>query len=264
MLLTESCVREGPGFGMTMPQKIDLPGSTAVAVEVENTNDLPCAVELLGLRPPLPTVVVVGGAGGLTEIELERLRPLFVEGIAPELQRHRAAVVDGGTLSGVMRLCGETRASLGASYPLVGVVAEGTVQLPDRPSPPDGAPLEPRHSHFVVVPGDAWGAESPWIARTASVLAGPSPTVTILINGGKIAYDDVEFSVRAGRRVIALAGSGRTADALTNALAGARSEERASALTASGLIKAVSADEPASLSSLLCEVLSEHWDREDS
>ncbi len=126
-------------------------------MEVTDVEDLPSAVGILGLQPPRPTVVVVGGAGGLDEADIDRLRPIFGSGIVPELERHRAAVVDGGTLAGVMRLCGETRASLEASFPLVGVVAAGTVQLPGRPAPPDGAVLEPHHSHFLIVPGDDMG-----------------------------------------------------------------------------------------------------------
>ncbi len=243
---------------MTGPLQIDFPdGAAAVALEVTDVEDLPSAVGVLGLQPPRPTVVVVGGAGGLDEADIDRLRPIFSSGIVPELERHRAAVVDGGTLAGVMRLCGETRASLAASFPLVGVVAAGTVQFPGRPAPPDGAALEPHHSHFLIVPGDEWGAEAPWIAHTASVLAGTSPSVTVLVNGGQIAYDDVERSVQAGRRVVVVAGSGRTADALAGAVDGAQSDERAMALAASGLISSVPADQPAALAAMLGAILGE-------
>ena len=243
---------------MTGPVQIDFPeGASAVAVEVTDVEDLPSAVNILGLQPPRPTVVVVGGAGGLDEADIDRLRPIFGSGIVPELERHRAAVVDGGTLAGVMRLCGETRASLAASFPLVGVVAAGTVELPGRPAPPDGAALEPHHSHFLIVPGDSWGAEAPWIAQTASVLAGTSPSVTVLVNGGQIAYDDVERSVQAGRRVVVVAGSGRTADALAGAVDGAQSDERAQAVAASGLISSVPADQPAALAAMLGAILGE-------
>jgi hypothetical protein len=241
---------------VTAPSQIDFPdGATAAAVEVTDVEDLASAIGILGLQPPQPTLVVVGGAGGLEEADLDRLRPVFASGIVPELERHRAAVIDGGTLAGVMRLCGETRVSLGASFPLVGVVAAGTVQLPGRPVPPDSAALEPRHSHFLIVPGDTWGAEAPWIAQTASVLAGSSPSITVLINGGQIAYDDVERSVQAGRHVVVVAGSGRTADALAAAVDGAQSDQRARALAASGLISSVSMDDPAALAHVLGSVL---------
>jgi hypothetical protein len=259
-----------PGLPL-INRQIDFPDGAAVAVEVTDGEDLPSAVDLLGLQRPRPTVVVVGGAGGLDQADIDGLRPIFASGIVPALERHRAAVVDGGTLAGVMRLCGETRAALSASFPLVGVVAAGTVQLPGRSAPPDGAALEPRHSHFMIVPGDTWGAEAPWIlhvaklghadypvvAQTASVLAGTSPSITVLVNGGQIAYDDVERSVQVGRRVVVVAGSGRTADALAGAMDGAPSDERAQALIASGLINSVPADQPAALAELLEAVLGE-------
>jgi hypothetical protein len=243
---------------VTFPLQIDFPGGAmAVAVDLSNAADLYSAVGTLGLQLPRPTVVVVGGAGGLDEADLDRLRPLFASGIVPVLERHGGAVVDGGTLSGVMRLCGETRASLGASFPLVGVVAAGTVKVPGRPAPPDGAELEPHHSHFVIVPGDEWGAEAPWISETATILAGGSPSVTVLINGGQIAYDDVARSVQAGRRVVVVAGSGRTADAIAGALKDAESDERAYALTRSGLISSAPVDQPAALADMLGAILGE-------
>lgn len=238
------------------PQQLRfLGGNSAVAVEVSDVDDLGLAVIALGLQPPLPTVVVVGGAGGLDESAIEALRPIFVAGLAPAVQRHQAAVVDGGTLSGVMRLCGETRAELPVPFPLVGVVAAGTVLLPGRPSPPDAASLEPRHSHFVIVPGDAWGAEAPWIAQTATVLAANGPSVTVLINGGEIAYDDVERSLHLGRRVLVVEGSGRTADAVADAVRGAPSDPRGSAAAASGLVTAVPLNEPAALVAALDTIL---------
>lgn len=232
-------------------------GLTARAVEVHDRAALPAALSVLRLDPPRPTVTVVGGADGLDETDgPARLRATFLSGIVPVLQRYDAAAVDGGTLSGVMRLLGETRAESDASFPLVGVVAAGTVQLPDRPTPPDvDAVLEPHHTHFIIVPGDKWGAESPWIAETTTVLAGARPSVTVLINGGEIAYADVEQSVHAGRQVVVIAGSGRAADAIAGALVGAAPDERAERLAGTGLIDAVPLDEPDSLAALLDHVI---------
>jgi hypothetical protein len=105
------------------------------------------------------------------------------------------------------------------------------------------------------VPGDQWGAESPWIADTATVLADTAPSITVLINGGEIAYSDVERSVQAGRSVVAVAGSGRTADEFAAALAGESADERAAALITSGLIRSVPADQPAVLAELLEAIL---------
>lgn len=117
--------------------------------------------------------------------------------------------------------------------------------------------LEPHHTHFVIVPGDDWGAESPWIAHAATVLTRGAPSITVLLNGGQIAYSDVERSVQAGRGVVVIDGSGRTADAIASALSGATPDERASALEASGLIRSVSVDDPPGLAELLAAALGE-------
>ena len=244
---------------MKAPLQLDfLNGDTARAVEVSEVRELPTALVSLGLAPPRRTVVVVGGAGGLDDAGMERLRPVVGSGIVPVLERLGAVGVDGGTLSGVIRMLGEARSAQRAVFPLVGVVAAGTVALPGRPAPPlASAVLEPHHTHFVIVPGDQWGADSPWIAHTATVLAGGAPSITVLINGGDIAYSDVERSVQAGRRVVVVAGSGRTADVIAQALAGAGAEERSQALTESGLVHSVPADDPAALAELLTEFLGE-------
>jgi hypothetical protein len=221
-------------------------GRTATAVTVTDTGQLPCAMDELGL-PHHPAVVVVGGAGGLDGDDISRLRILFTSAIVPVMREHGAAGVDGGTDSGVMRLLGQARSAAGAGFPLLGVVAEGTVQMPGEAPVGETAPLEPNHSHFLLVPGNEWGAESPWIAETATVLAGARASITILINGGQIAFDDVQRSLDAGRRVIVAAGSGRTADTIAAAIDGTGSDQRAAAMAATGLISAVPCADPAAM-----------------
>lgn len=240
---------------MTAPFRLEFANvGDALCVRVAQETELGAGLAALRLWPSRPVVVVVGGADGIEEPEMALLRPLFVEGIVPVMERLGAAGVDGGTSAGVMRLFGEARA--GTRVPLVGVVAAGTVRLPGMRAPrPDAPDLEPHHTHFVVVPGDRWGAESPWISRTASAIAGAAPSVTVLVNGGDVAYSDVERSVHAGRPVVVVAGSGRAADQLANAAAGEAVDERDVALTASGFLHSVPADEPEILATQLSALL---------
>jgi hypothetical protein len=242
---------------VTLPFRIALAGTdSGLGVEVSDASQLPAAVEALGFHPPLPTVVVVGGAAGLQEARIDGLRPVFTAGITPVMQRYGAVGVDGGTPFGVMRLFGEARAAMVPAFPLVGVVATGPVQLRRGQSFVHAETmLEAHHTHFVVVPGDNWGDEAPWIACTATVLAGCARSITVLIGGGQIAYADVQHSVAAGRRVIVVAGSGGAADVLADAMAGAAADPRAVALIGSGLIRVVQQDQPAHLAELLTEAL---------
>ena len=242
---------------MTSPFRVELTdGRSAPAVHVTEANEVRGALDVLGLHPPRPTVVVVGGAAGLEEAHMCRLRAVFAVGIAPVLDKYRAVGVDGGTRFGVMRMFGEARAATQHSFPLVGVLAAGTVKLPQQGgSRSVETLLEPNHTHFVFVPGRDWGEESPWIARTATVLAEVAGSVTVLVNGGEIAYSDVQRSVEAGRPVFVVAGSGRTADVFVDALAGAPADERAAALVGSGLIRSVPVDEPGVLAELLAAAL---------
>jgi hypothetical protein len=76
----------------------------------------------------------------------------------------------------------------------------------------------------------------------ATVLAGEYPSVTVLINGGEITFADALNSVSAGRLVIAVAGSGRTADKLASALIGGVTDERAIKLAASGKLQTIKLD----------------------
>lgn len=213
---------------------------TAQVIRIHRTAELPLALGKLSLRQPTSTLVLVGGAGGLSNAELNRLCPLFTEVLVPLAEALGISVVDGGTDAGVMSLVGHARAEANAAFPLVGVAALGTVTLPSTShSPPDAAPLEPHHTHFVLVPGFEWGDESPWLARVASALSDGEPSVTVLVNGGEIAWADVLHSVEARRPVIAVNGSGRTADKLAEMVREDTADERVEKVLASGLLQAV-------------------------
>jgi SLOG in TRPM, prokaryote len=235
-------------------------GQTATAVRVDQPSDLPAALAALGLHAPRLVVVLVGGAALMRARDLDRLRPLFERGLVPVAERLGAVVIDGGTDAGVMHLIGRARTRAAARFPLVGVPAVGAVRFPGkhprtRRRWPLGKllgarrrwPLDAHHPHFVLVPGAEFGEEAPWIARVATELAGGWPSVTVLVNGGEIAYPDVACSLHAGRPVLALAGSGRTADQLASAARGGPADERAVRLAASGLVEVVDADDVAAL-----------------
>ncbi len=242
---------------MQEPFDIRLPnGSLAFALNVNQGNKLESCLSQLGIQGPRPVIVVVGGANELRQYHIARLRSLFVKVLAPLAETLNAVVIDGGTDTGVMRMMGIARSRTHANFPLLGILPVGVATLPHQLPPSEqAAPLEPHHTHFLLVPGDRWGDESPWIAEAASVLAQGSPTVTVLINGGEITWQDASESVQAGRPIIAVAGSGRAADKLVSALNGKVTDERACKILASGLLQAVNIDNDEALQSAVQKIL---------
>ncbi|MEM9927208.1 MAG: hypothetical protein AAF915_26280 [Cyanobacteria bacterium P01_D01_bin.50] len=214
-------------------------GLTAPAIRVEFPKDLSNGMEKLGFHDPHPILVILGGAGKMSETDLNRLRSLFVNVLAPLVEELGASVVDGGTDFGVMQMIGQARAEISATFSLIGVTPVGKVNIPTQIPPEEVAALEPHHSHFVLIPGSEWGDESPWLADVATVLAKGAPSVAVLINGGEISKKDVSESLRANRPVLAVAGSGRLADTLTATLHGENTDEWARQLVASGLVQAM-------------------------
>ncbi|MGS2811507.1 hypothetical protein [Nocardia sp. MW-W600-9] len=187
-------------------------------VEVTSLDTVDETLAQAGLPVGRPVVVIVGGASGLATDPDGTLARLLRQHIVPLAQQLGATVVDGGTDAGVMRMMGDARATVGATFPLIGVAARGTVLVPGKPAPKsDAAPLEPGHSTIILVPGDEWGDESAWIAAIATALAQGQGSVTVLINGGAIAYTDVLHSLAVSRPVVVLAGTGRTADEIADA-----------------------------------------------
>ena len=224
-----------------------------VSPDVEDRS-LVTTLATAGLPLQTPVVVLIGGAGGLEPPERLVCARFFADALVPVLEKTGAILVDGGTAAGIMALAGKARRDAGAAGPHVGVVAEGTVNWPGRPERPDAAELDANHTHVVLVPGDTWGDESPWLSKIATALAGSARSVTVLANGGPIAYDDVRQSLNAGRPVLVLAGTGRTAAAIAAARAGSGDDPRAAEIAASPLVSIVH-DDPAELVAQLTGLL---------
>ena len=219
--------------------------STAQVIELTAVDEVSAALHSLSMPTPRAALVVVGGANGLTEEYIHQLDMLFSDVLCPFVESHQLAVVDGGTDSGIMRLLGQARAKTKSTFPLLGVVVKGKTFLPGHaPKAEDAAPLEPNHTHFLLVPGQAWGDESAWIAQVADSVSNALPSATLLINGGSIALNqDVPNSVTSQRPVLVMAGSGRAADQLVAALNGSSDNAQLDQLVKSGLIHAVALDE---------------------
>ncbi|MEM9213599.1 MAG: hypothetical protein AAGD25_04560 [Cyanobacteria bacterium P01_F01_bin.150] len=220
---------------------INLSQSTTQIMPVNHPNDLPAVLTALSLEKRRPTLVLVGGASKLSPGDFEKVETLFLKVLAPLAQELGLAVVDGGTDAGIMRLIGQARKTIGGTFPLIGVAPLGLVNLPNQPAlSGDSAPLEEHHTHCLLIPGDQWGDESPWIATVASTLASGLPSTAILINGGEVTWKDAQSNVEVKRKVVVVDGSGRTADILADAIAGYEvSDQRARPLVDSGFLNSL-------------------------
>ena len=95
------------------------------------------------------------------------------------------------------------------------------------------------------------------MTSTVEAISGGEPSVTVLVDGGETAWEDVAESVRARRPVIVVDGSGRVADTLAAALAGKEAERKALELAKSGLLQAIGLKEgSAALVNLMRRTLS--------
>jgi hypothetical protein len=182
---------------------------------------------LAGLNVPRPRAVIVLN-GGTEDIDSEiapALRRALQEGLARVVIDDAITVVSGGTDAGVFALFGEGL-DRRATAPCIGVAPAARVESPQRPAPAhtpragQPVPLEPHHTHFVLVDAEQWGDETQTMLSLVDALAREAPSVAVLAGGGAIAKREVLEHVRRGREVIVLAGSGRFADQLADVVNG--------------------------------------------
>ncbi len=212
----------------------------AQVLEVENGYLAAADLESIGLPSQRPILVIIGGASQLSDEIFQQIQGFFVEVLAPIAEKNHAVVVDGGTDAGVMRLMGKARSQMGGTFPLVGVAPRGLVILPGEPTQSDQhSPLEPNHTHFVLVPGETWGDESMALAQVATGLAAGAPTIAIMLNGGAVTWHDAANNVGEGRSLLVIDGTGRAADELADVVRGAAGSAQAQAIVETGLVQVV-------------------------
>ncbi len=194
----------------------------------DSIDELKEAWKLLGFHHEQVTIVIVGGAGGMDAEAIARVQTFFEKHLIPFAKSKNAAIIDGGTDSGVMASIGRARELTGSSFPLVGVLAREVDQIRTM--------LEPHHTHFIFIPGNNWGDEVEWIAASASALSGSQPSAAILINGGQIAWNDASLNIQYGRQVLIAEGTGRTADVIATTSTGKIFDRQALSLLRTGKV----------------------------
>jgi hypothetical protein len=178
-------------------------------------------VRALGIPQPGSLIMIAGGAARMDERDHLNLTRLFTDGIAPIAATYNALVIDGGTQSGVMELMGQGVAKQQQRPVLLGISPAGKVTYPGKTGHRVGSeevPLDPNHSHFVLVETNEWGGETETMYELVKVFSEGCPSIAILINGGAITKNEVLYNVRQRRPIIVIEGSGRYADEVARIL----------------------------------------------
>lgn len=201
-------------------------GHIAHILDVPDHLNYAGSLKALGFTIPSPTMVVIGGASNMSPASKVRVLQIFTKVLAPIADNYDITVFDGGTEAGVIQMMGEARHYVRGSFPLVGVAPKAKINLPGhslnsnflhlKRDYSELTTLEEHHTHFALVPGISWGNESPWLAHFASTLSKECPSITILINGGKISLSDLALNLSVGQKTIVIGGSGRLADEIAN------------------------------------------------
>ena len=184
-------------------------GVTVSGVHITEDDEIQEALEKLEIPHPKPVIVLVGGASGIGWWDKFPMSKA-IRIVARLAEETGSVIVDGGTQAGIMAEIGKKRKLYKFSFPLVGVVF-GNLLMREEPE----SILDPNHTHFLFIPGDDWGAESSWISRIATAIAGDQKSLTILVNGGNISRTDVEYSLLENRPTFVMRGTGRMADEIT-------------------------------------------------
>jgi hypothetical protein len=214
--------------------------NSALAVRVSPNTNPDDIIRVLGLEHR-PSLFITGGASGMAAEDIRRTEEI-VGAIADFAVENQITVIDGGTESGVMQMMGEARRQRKGAFTLVGVSPGPKISYPGHLNPGAEAELEDSHSAFVLVDTPEWGGESEMLVRLPKALAAPQHVVCgVLINGGKIAAQDVIFAVSRELPILVLEGSGRFADEVATAFKTGRANQAIlRAILAGGDIQLVS------------------------
>lgn len=198
-------------------QSITFENNRAATAVLPTANAQPAdVVEALHLKDTKAVLLLIGAADTLPDNLKPRLNQLFGRGIARAVMNVKAVVIDGGTKAGVMEMMGQGVADRGFNSALVGVAPLSLVKYPGSAGPGE-TPLDPNHSHFVLVDGDAWGSETSTIYKLVTQLKETMPAIALLAGGGEIARNEALQAVRQNLLLVVVAGSGGLADEIATA-----------------------------------------------
>jgi type II secretory pathway pseudopilin PulG len=172
----------------------------------------------LPLTTPSALIMISGDTENLDEIIQQRLTQLLSRGVARAAVDVNAVLMDDGKTSGLVAMTGQGVADRGYKSPLIGVASAAQVTYPgqsETPARSEATPLEPNHTHFVLVDAQNTAREIEFRYNLGAALATNMPTLTILANGTEQSRTEILQAVRLGWPIIVLSGTGQLADEIT-------------------------------------------------
>ena len=130
------------------------------------------ALQALKLTEYKAAIFMHSGAADMKEEHLDKLRPTF-EMMARFADDFNVLIADGGTNAGGMRLIGEARLAVKASFPLIGCGCDqksALIRVVNLQSGGELYPLNSGHSHFLLVEAEDFGAESDLLVGIGATL----------------------------------------------------------------------------------------------
>lgn len=211
------------------------PDHKAQAVIVEPDTKADEVLSILGFARGYKVILLTGSAAPFDDNQKKRITTLFDQGIAGAADAN-TMIIDGATQEGVTELIGQSTNKLERKPILLGVAPLGKVYLPGSQGDLTGKhPLDPNHTHFVLVRADQWQGATKLMFDLAETVASPSPStppakdceleppkprprLTMLLIGGspdKVAIEEALTCVRRGWSLMIVEGSGRLADEIS-------------------------------------------------
>ncbi|MDM8564896.1 DUF4231 domain-containing protein [Candidatus Halobeggiatoa sp. HSG11] len=165
----------------------------------------------LPFTTPRSVIMMSGDTQGLDEATQQRLVQLFSRGLARTAINLDAVIIDNGKTSDLTTLIGQSIADRGYKSPLIGVTSSTQVNYPEQEEETKGTvPLEPNHTHFVLVDDAQHVTEFKY--RLGEAMASQKAAIMILVNGDEEARAEVLQAVRMGWPIITVTGTGKLAD----------------------------------------------------
>ena len=186
---------------------------------------------------PNPEIIIAMGGAAQNFDMAPELRQAFDVGLAQVVTFAKSTIVTGGTNTGIMKLVGETMSRVKAECPIIGIPSQGstidgdqfngvfgetvTYDVPSSRADKKGAPIDPNHTHFLIMdsgkePGESWGSEvqpmNDFKVRLAKLTG--AVIINLILGGGPQTLKLIKSALDSKTAVVLVVGTGQACDAI--------------------------------------------------